>query len=808
MMKVVPIKLLTPYLLALLPFFYASIIHSAYAQHQLAKKTSSGVWYLEHIPKNYQSSNEKFPVMIFLHGLGERGNGSGALNLVKRWGPPKHIENGHDMTFKANGKIYNFIVISPQLPTSKGSWDPAMVDGVINHVLKNYKVDSDRVYLTGLSLGGGGCWYYAVSNYNKPNKIAAIAPVAGFLSVDKSKNDTKHIADNNIPVWAFHNSGDNVVLMKLGKQPVDGLKSHKPKVAPKFTVYNSNSHNSWTNAYATNHSIHSPNLYEWLLSHKRGSASDSKPQPVKNVVPIADAGSDQSIVLPKNSAVLDGRKSKDEDGSIKKYYWRKIVGPSAIIGYSGGSYTKVTNLQEGKYIFELGVTDNTGAIAKDQVTVLVSRKDKPKEDDSSEPVADGGTKGENGLNYALYHGSWSKVSEIQGGQLMKRGVVPNFTLSPKKRESYFGFEFNGYIKIDKSGIYTFYVTSDEGSKLWIGHQEVVDNDGKHDKQERSGRISLQAGLHPIKVLFFERSKDDVLKVEYTGPGISRRSIPGSILYPTKGNGEQEEVAPAEKQPIASGDHGLNYRYYEGRWYHLPGFKSEKVIKVGVVSNFDLSPRNRNDQFGFEFEGFIEIKKAGTYTFYTASDDGSALWVAGKKIANNDGLHGNKEKSGSIYLKSGKHTIQGAYFEYQGSEIFEVKYAGPGISKRTIPDNILYLGNGNARIANSSKTFSVDKKANVVVEAAGLEKSFVEIIAYPNPLMDMLNIEMAGNAGEVATISLIDPLGKIVYSEQKIMEGFAETFELNLSSLGLRPGMVFLQIDALGYEQKTIKLLKK
>lgn len=806
-MKILPAKPLNLYLLTLSVFLFLNVSHSAYAQKQSVKKTTSGVWYLEHTPKNYQLRNEKFPVIIFLHGLGERGNGSEATRLVKRFGPPKHIENGHSMDFKVNGRTYNFIVISPQLPTSKGSWEPAMVDGIISHVIKNYKVDPDRIYLTGLSLGGGGCWSYAVSSYNKPNKIAAIAPVAGFLSASKSKKDTKYIADHNIPVWAFHNSGDKIVPMSMGKRAIDGLKSHKPKIAPKFTVYHSNSHNSWTNAYATNHSVHSPNLYEWLLSHKRNSTSESKPQPAKNVAPIADAGPDQSIVLPKNAAVLDARKSKDEDGSIKKYSWIKVSGPAAVIGYSGGAYTKATNLKEGQYIFELVVTDNKGATATDRVTILVIRKDKPKEEGHAEPIADKDTKRAHGLNYYYYHGSWSKVSELAKEKVVKKGVVPNFTLSPKKRESYFGFEFFGYIEIKKSGTYTFYLTSDEGSKLWIGSKEVVDNDGRHTKRERSGRISLQAGLYPIKVLFFERSKDDVLKVEYAGPGISRRNVPDNILYPTKGNNRQE-VDSEESQPVASGEHGLHYRYYEGRWYSLPNFKNEKVLKGGVVPNFNVAPRNRNDQFGFEFEGWIEIKKAGTYTFYTASDDGSALWVAGKKIVNNDGLHGKKEKSGNIYLRAGKHAIKGAYFEYQGKEVFEVRYKGPGISKRTLPDNILYTVNDNARLANNSKSPSVDNDANIAVAPTGLQKTPVEIATYPNPVADILTVEMTGPAGEVATISLIDPLGRIIFTEQQTMDGPAQIFELDVSSLKVQPGMILLQIDAPGYQQKMIKLIKQ
>ena len=149
------------------------------------------MYYLEYLPKNYSTSGEKSPVIIFLHGIGERGDGVSAVEKVKKWGPPRHIEEGDDMTFVVNGKEYSFIVISPQLSRSQSNWGPNIVDGIVDHVMKTYNIDPDRVYLTGLSLGGGGTWAYAVSDYNTDNKFAAIAPIAGFLSQNGSKYGTK-----------------------------------------------------------------------------------------------------------------------------------------------------------------------------------------------------------------------------------------------------------------------------------------------------------------------------------------------------------------------------------------------------------------------------------------------------------------------------------------------------------------------------------------------------------------------------------------------------------------------------------------
>lgn len=108
--------------------------------------------------------------------------------------------------------------------------------------------------------------------------------------------------------------------------------------------------------------------------------------------------------------------------------------------------------------------------------------------------------------------------------------MANFDLSLRKEEERFGFEYQGYIRIARSGIYTFYTVSDDGSKLFIGDSLLVDNDGRHVMVERSGIIALAAGFHPIKVRFFERNGEQGLQVLYRGAGIEKQQIPDSVLF--------------------------------------------------------------------------------------------------------------------------------------------------------------------------------------------------------------------------------------------------------------------------------------
>src|SRR5690606_36395817 len=116
------------------------------------------------------------------------------------------------------------------------------------------------------------------------------------------------------------------------------------------------------------------------------------------------------------------------------------------------------------------------------------------------------------------------------------------------------------------------------------------------------------------------------------------------------------VLPNTDTPPATNKNGLFYTYYEGSFDKLPDFSKLNGIKSGHVSTFDLGIRKRNDNFAVVFEAKIDITTAGNYTFYTNSDDGSKLYINNKEVVNNDGLHGNIEKSGNISLNVGLHNI--------------------------------------------------------------------------------------------------------------------------------------------------------
>jgi len=155
-------------------------------------------------------------------------------------------------------------------------------------------------------------------------------------------------------------------------------------------------------------------------------------------------------------------------------------------------------------------------------------------------------------------------------------------------------------------------------------------------------------------------------------------------------GKPSATLDAEVSGASAAFQGLNFAYYEvGNLSQLPDFSSLTPQKTGIASNFDIGLRSRDEDFAFEFYGYINILEAGSYDFYTSSDDGSKLFIGSQEVVDNDGLHSNRERSGSIQLTAGLHPIRVTFFERGGNQVLQVKYEGPNVTKQIIPDNVLF-----------------------------------------------------------------------------------------------------------------------
>ena len=207
---------------------------------QKAEQFNITVNYLLYLPQDYvKDTSRLWPVLIFLHGSGEAGND---LQKVKVHGPPKLIEQG---------KQFPFIVVSPQARENEG-WEPQVIIRLIKGIQSKYKVDNEKIYLTGLSMGGFGTWNIA-SKF--PSMFAAIAPVCGG-------GDTTGVMKlKNVPVWCFHGAKDNIVDPEQSYRMVRALKKYNPDV--KLTIYPDANHDSWSQTYDND------SLYAWMLQQKK-----------------------------------------------------------------------------------------------------------------------------------------------------------------------------------------------------------------------------------------------------------------------------------------------------------------------------------------------------------------------------------------------------------------------------------------------------------------------------------------------------------------------------------------------------------
>jgi predicted peptidase len=217
---------------------YAEAKSGSQQTAQLERQVTIKLNYLIYLPKDYDKQNS-WPLLLFLHGSGERGDD---LELVKVHGPPKLI---------GGGKQFPFIVVSPQCPKDQ-RWQAVTLTALLDEIVENYKVDQDRIYVTGLSMGGFGTWALAA---HTPNRFAAIVPICGGGETYWTRQLT------HLPVWVFHGAKDGAVPLRRSEEMVEALKTNGGNV--KLTVYPDAGHDSWTETYEN------PKLYEWLLEQKR-----------------------------------------------------------------------------------------------------------------------------------------------------------------------------------------------------------------------------------------------------------------------------------------------------------------------------------------------------------------------------------------------------------------------------------------------------------------------------------------------------------------------------------------------------------
>jgi hypothetical protein len=338
--------------------FLASLAFSQASAQNTAKVSPKLTGYLEYLPQDYNSNSNKYPIVISLHGIKEKGTTSTNITDIKtsvqrvaNVGLPKYVKYGAQ---------YPFILISPQLKSTMGRWTGDYVMEVLNYVKTYLRVDPNRIYLTGLSLGGGGVWSVATAY---PSVWASILPICSGYNIAAS---ACKLAAVNLPVWGFHGDADNVVSYNVTVNMINAINNCSPRCTPqsKVTIFPGLGHVIWDKVYKETSALN------WMLSFRKGTTTDVQEPVPANAVPVANAGADKTVTLPTSSASLSGS-ATDTDGTIASYTWTKKSGSTATLSGTGTKTLSASNLVAGTYVFTLTAKDDKGATDTDDVTVIV-----------------------------------------------------------------------------------------------------------------------------------------------------------------------------------------------------------------------------------------------------------------------------------------------------------------------------------------------------------------------------------------------------------------------------------------------------
>ncbi|MCA9146326.1 MAG: prolyl oligopeptidase family serine peptidase [Planctomycetaceae bacterium] len=196
------------------------------------------------LPAGYATTGRKWPVLLFLHGAGQRGND---LQAVKEHGIPRLLKEGQE---------FPFIVVSPQ--TQRSGWKSEPLLRLLDQIEERYNVDSSRIYATGLSMGGYGVWRLAAA---APDRFAEIAPMCGGGAPSSAESM------KSLPVWVFHGAKDDVVPLSESEEIVAALNAVGANI--RFTIYPDADHNCWDRTYAA------PELYSWMLQYSNAMVTNS-----------------------------------------------------------------------------------------------------------------------------------------------------------------------------------------------------------------------------------------------------------------------------------------------------------------------------------------------------------------------------------------------------------------------------------------------------------------------------------------------------------------------------------------------------
>ncbi|HSB91567.1 MAG TPA: alpha/beta fold hydrolase [Flavitalea sp.] len=220
------------------------------------------------LPSNYDSSSEQYPVIIFLHGAAQLGNGRGELGRTLYYGAMQMIKDSMmPVSFSSREGEFTYLYFAPQFKTLFSVED---LNTFVDYVSSNYRISKNRIYLLGLSMGGRLACQYA-ARYGE--RIAAVVSMAGGLKNDPARPElASKIASSNVAVWAIHNNKDQMVETENSITLISLLQKNNPEMEARLTLLSpmgASNHDAWTRACKLDFREDGKNIYEWFLEYSK-----------------------------------------------------------------------------------------------------------------------------------------------------------------------------------------------------------------------------------------------------------------------------------------------------------------------------------------------------------------------------------------------------------------------------------------------------------------------------------------------------------------------------------------------------------
>lgn len=334
---------------------------------------------LLNLPNDYATTTINYPLIVFLHGAGESVPPLSAIyNSTTAGGPAFFIEHGQwptSFTNPADGQQYKFIVVTPQAANTHWSISAQMIPFIQAYLESHYRIDTNRVYYTGLSAGGEGFVEYASHLGVTPTrKFAAMVPMSEAGDNPDGQPWSAAIVADSVRTWGIGDSINDIhgFFTKALTIDINNVRSGFAR----FSQVSTGGHGPWNPQYNPTYretftwrgTTASMNIYEWMLINSRSSAVVT--------TPTANAGNNQTITQPTSTVTLSGSGTAGSGNTITAYTWVKLSGPSCVITTPGPSLTAnsttVTSMNSaGTYVFQLTVTNSASATAVSSVTITV-----------------------------------------------------------------------------------------------------------------------------------------------------------------------------------------------------------------------------------------------------------------------------------------------------------------------------------------------------------------------------------------------------------------------------------------------------